>query len=213
MTRTLLLASAAIGTAMLSIGAAQAATPFDWSGFYAGIHAGDFHGMVHIDDNSLPALGTLDGFMGGLLLGYNLPSAPLGPLVLGVEADLGHGKLHGNGSMTDATSTFFTYDLDWDAHFRLRVGAPFGNILPFIAGGVALAGLQVTEHDLIPVVIGNETYVGGSIGVGIDAQLAPGLIGRIEGLYDKYATKHYDDGYSVDFSAWTARAALIVRLP
>jgi outer membrane immunogenic protein len=212
MSRALLLASAAVGVAMLPLGAAQAQTPFDWSGFYAGVHGGFLDGNVHATDESIPAEGNLHGPVAGVLAGFNLPSSQLAPLVVGLEADIGFGDLRGSGvpAGDGLISVFFNYDFDWDAHIRVRAGVPIGNALAFIAAGAAFAQLHVTEGG-ISVVRGG-IYTGGSIGAGVDFRLGPKVIARVEGLADRYIRKEYDD-YSVDFTAWTARAALIVRLP
>jgi outer membrane immunogenic protein len=220
MTRTLLLASAAVGVTMLPLGAANAAdrlrpAVFDWSGFYAGVHAGLFHGNVHVTDEGVPAAGNLHGPVTGLLFGYNAPSSSLpAPWIGGVEADIGFGDFVGHGIVVcDLVDTCppllpsFTYDFDWDAHLRVRAGAPMGNVMPFIAAGLAIAQVQVTESSLS---IGNR-YFGGTIGAGVDVMLNPSVSGRVEALYDKYLRKTYAD-YSVDLSGWTVRAALIWHL-
>jgi opacity protein-like surface antigen len=148
----------------------------------------------------------------GLLFGYNAPSSPLpAPWIGGFEADIGFGDFvgHGNVCLTDCSSQVlptFTYNFDWDAHLRLRAGNPMGNVMPFIAAGLAIAQVTVTENaDSID--LGNR-YFGGTIGAGVDVQLNPGVTGRVEALYDKYLRKTYDD-YTVDLSGWTVRAALI----
>src|SRR3954469_14042007 len=131
MTRMLLLASAAVGVTMLPLGAASAAdfrnapAAFDWSGFYAGVHAGLFNGNAHVTDETVPASGNLHGPVTGLLFGYNAPSSPLpAPWIGGVEADIGFGDFVGHGSTCapfcadDAIDVLptFTYNFDWDAH-------------------------------------------------------------------------------------------------
>ena len=214
MSRTLLLASAALGLAVPPLGTAQAADQlrpavFDWSGFYAGVHAGLFNGKVQVTDETVPAFGNLHGPVAGLLFGYNAPSSPLpSPWIGGFEADIGFGNFVGHGScvLADCSSQVFTYDFDWDAHLRVRAGAPTGNIMPFIAAGFAVAQVQVTQEETI-----GDRYFGGTIGAGVDARLNPSMSGRVEALYDNYVRKTYAD-YTVDLSGWTVRAALIWHL-
>jgi outer membrane immunogenic protein len=219
MSRILLLASAAMGVAMLPLGAANAADQlrpavFDWSGFYAGVHAGLFNGKVQVTDEAVPTSGNLHGPVAGLLFGYNAPYSPLpAPWIGGFEADIGFGDFVGHGVCFSVDSCqpllpTFTYDFDWDAHLRLRAGAPMGNVMPFIAAGLAVAQVQVTEN--FQQIIGNR-YFGGTIGAGVDVGLNPSVTGRVEALYDKYLRKTYTD-YTVDLSAWTVRAALIWQL-
>jgi opacity protein-like surface antigen len=210
MGRALLLASAAIGVAMLPLGAAQAQTAFDWSGLYVGVHGGFLDGSVHVSDEGIPASGNLQGPLAGILAGYNFPASPVAPAVVGVEADFGFGELNGTGSATDAVTGVFTYDFDWDAHARLRVGMPMGTAMPFVAGGIAFAALHISEGG--SVISAGGIYTGLTLGAGLDLKLAPNMIARIEGLADHYMRKTFDD-YSVDFSAWTVRGAFIFRLP
>ena len=212
MSRTLLLASAAVGVAMLPLGAAQAQTAFDWSGFYAGVHAGFLDGNVHVTDEGIPVTGNLQGPIAGVLAGYNFPSSPFPQAVLGLEADVGFGDIHGTGSAMDpdAISNVFRYDFDWDLHARFRFGWPTGTAMPFVAAGLAFAQLHVVEGGGGPDLGG--LYTGITLGAGVDLKIAPNMIARLEGLADHYLTKSYPD-YSVNFSAWTVRGALIVRLP
>src|SRR4029079_12388903 len=96
------------------------AAALDWSGFYAGVHAGLFHGNVHVTDEAVPASGNLHGPVAGLLFGYNAPASPLpAPWIGGVEADIGFGNFIGHGIVVcEAVDTCnpllptFTYDFD-----------------------------------------------------------------------------------------------------
>jgi outer membrane immunogenic protein len=210
MTRSVLMVTAAVGFAVLPLGAADAQTPLDWSGGYLGVHAGYLWGDVTVDDGVFPDGGPIRGPVAGGLFGYNFAMTPVPPVVFGVEADFGLANVTGIGGTCfpcgDNVVTY-GYDLDWDAHFRVRAGMPGGTVMPFLAAGLALAELNVTSDEMFGGV-----FVGGTVGGGVDVKLGPRVIGRVEGLYDWYARKNYDF-YSVDFHAFTARAALIVRLP
>jgi outer membrane immunogenic protein len=213
MTRTLLLASATLGAVLLPLGAASAAGPFDWNGFYAGIHGGWLNGDVNVhEEYSVPAGGSISGGVLGVLAGYNFFYPPAGPLVLGIEADAGWADVHGSGIAQPPDpdcAVDYLYDLNWDAHFRVRASFPTGGVTPFIAGGLAVADLNVSQ-----VCEGREQigglFFGGTIGAGLDLN-AGNVVVRGEVLYDVYGRKQYED-YSADFSAWTARAALIWHL-
>jgi outer membrane immunogenic protein len=212
MTRTLLLASVVIsGTALPLGGAAQAQTPFDWSGFYAGIHGGVLTGDVTVHEEFSPTQGgNISGTVVGGLAGYNFPTTSLPPIMFGVEADFGWANVHGQGGSQEVDGCVdYLYDLQWDAHFRVRAGVPMGNVTPFLAGGLAVADLNITDacrqQD-------GGIYTGGTIGGGLDVKLGPSAILRGEVLYDFYGRKQYGD-FSADFNAQTVRAALIWRLP
>src|SRR3954454_5710282 len=107
MSRVALFASVAAGTVMLVFGGAQAKTPFDWSGFYAGIHGGVLTGDVtlHEDSYSLTG-GNISGTVFGALAGYNFPTTSLPPIMFGLEADIGWANVHGanNGGQVVATA-------------------------------------------------------------------------------------------------------------
>jgi outer membrane immunogenic protein len=83
-----------------------------------------------------------------------------------------------------------------------------GDVLPFIAGGLSVARIDV-DTDL-----GDDenTHWGWTIGGGIDWALSEQFIIRAEYLYDDYGSKTYDiDGTDVDgdLDAHTVRAAFI----
>ena len=213
MTRTLLLASAAVGVAMLPLGAAEAAdqvrpAAFDWSGFYAGVHAGLLNGDVTLHEDSQVPGGRISGTVLGVLAGYNFFYPQAAPWVLGIEADAGWANVHGRGLSTDASCDYL-YDLNWDAHLRVRASYPTGGVSPFFAGGLALADLNITE-DCSSLEGG--LFVGGTLGGGVDVNAGQSMTVRGEVLYDFYGRKQYTD-FSADFTAWTVRAALIWRLP
>jgi hypothetical protein len=131
-----LFASVAAGAVLGTFASAEAQTPFDWSGFYAGIHGGVLTGdvTVHEDSYSLTG-GNISGTVVGVLAGYNFPTTSLPPFMFGVEADFGWANVHGNNNNlgpvsfeSDSGCDYFSYayDLQWDAHLRARVAAPMG---------------------------------------------------------------------------------------
>jgi outer membrane immunogenic protein len=205
MTRLVVLASAAVGAVLLS-GTMAAAAPFDWAGFYAGVHSGQWAGHVNVDDEGTIATGHFGGAVNGVLGGYRFRQSPASQFVFGFEGDLGVGDFIGHGT-TDGSIDFFTYDFDWDAHLRATAGLPLGNVMPFVAGGLALAQVHVSEATRL-----GGLFVGGTLGGGIDFKLAPRVIARGETLVDAFMDKSYPD-YHVSLWAWTTRVALIVTFP
>ena len=124
----------------------------------------------------------------------------------GVEADFGWTNAEGNGITCFDCVGSFHYDLEWDAHFRVRAGFPMGNFMPFVAGGLALADLNITENS---EPLWNDIYTGGTIGAGFDALLGRNFIGRAEILYDFYPTQTRDE-YSASINATTFRVAAAI---
>jgi outer membrane immunogenic protein len=220
MKKVLLTSVAALGVAILPLGAADAADysaapVFNWSGFYAGLHGGFLNADVTITED-ITVAGTASGFIGGAYAGYNFPPMMAPNLVLGVEADVGFGDINKPAPpiLPDEADDVFGYNLDWNAHFRGRIGLPIGdgNIMPFVAGGLALAGFHVRQETL-PV---GGTYVGGTIGAGVDVAFSPSLVGLAEVLWDCFADKTYtfgSDEYTAHLSTFTARIGIAYQFP
>ena len=83
-----------------------------------------------------------------------------------------------------------------------------GNMMPFVAAGLAVAHLDISN---VCEEYGG-TFTGGTIGGGVDFKVAPRTIARGEVLYDFYGSHQYED-FTASFNAWTARAALVLQLP
>jgi outer membrane immunogenic protein len=127
-----------------------AAQTFDWTGFYVGVHGGYFSGEVDITDEGVPAAGDITGPIVGGLAGYNFVHDAL---VVGIEGDFGVANATGEGACQDCSPDLivdlFEYELHWNAHLRGKVGVPLGDegrIMPFVAGGLALADYEVVER-------------------------------------------------------------------
>ena len=191
---------------------AVAPVAYNWSGFYIGGHIGYLWGHTRIDESEsgrLVELGATNGAVGGVLGGLNWQS---GPLVLGIDADLGWSNAHGIGEVASE----FSYDIKWTSHVRGRAGYAAGPWLVFAAGGLAIADLNI--HEL--AVSTSTTRIGGkysgwSIGGGIDHAFTPNLVGRLEYLRDDFGHKNYSafdgDSYRASLTGHTLRAALMWR--
>jgi outer membrane immunogenic protein len=221
--RLLLLASTMfVGVATAASGAdlrtAPAAIPaiaspiaMNWTGFYVGAHAGwlgsnhstfvgNFTGAGAGQDNALGVY-TRSGFNGGLYVGYNFQ---IQQVVLGLEADIGFGP---GATVSSPSMPFLTANnvanaggvrdgLNWNGHLRARAGYAMGQIMPYIAVGLAFA-----EQRLGNVVTGGSTpttatlfgprtlsRTGYSLGAGVEFMFSRNLIGRVEYIYDDYGS-------------------------
>ena len=110
-------------------------------------------------------------------------------------------------------SSSFTYDLNWAANLRGRLGySVTPTTLLYAAGGLAVTDLRFTE---VSTSTNNAGVVraGWTIGGGIDHAFKSNLVGRLEYLYADYGHVRYNlspsDWYDVGFTAQTLRAALI----
>jgi outer membrane immunogenic protein len=192
--------------------------PYNWTGFYVGGHVGYLWGRTRVEEDgevTEPGAPT-DGVIGGVLAGYNWQN---GPLVLGLDGDFGWTNAHGTGTPAPApliVKAPNTYDLNWTAHLRGRLGYAADH-WPFfyIAGGLAIADLDFHEGAVTiittPLPTGGK-YYGWSIGGGIEYAFTRNLVGRVEYLYDDFGHKDYTgvdgDPYRVSLTGQTLRGAL-----
>jgi outer membrane immunogenic protein len=243
-----LMVSVAIGAAVVGIKAASATDlpapvytkapvkvdpAYDWSGFYLGVHAGYIWGRSRVFDNGVltESGAPTDGFVGGLLAGYN---RQLGPFVLGLEGDFGWSNAKGSGIITPPPPPPpppapppappppeplprgpNTYHLMWDSHFVGKVGFTSDRWLLFATGGIAIAGFNFQEgvppgrppSNRIPA-----TYVGFSVGGGVEYAFTQNLLGRLQYIYDDFGGKSftpaYGGTYRVNLTSQTLRGGL-----
>jgi outer membrane immunogenic protein len=236
--------SVAIATAVVGINAASATDllapvytkapvtvdpAYNWSGFYLGVHAGYIWGRSRVFDNGVltESGAPTDGFVGGLLAGYN---RQVGPLVLGLEGDFGWSNAQGHGTVVvppppppppppplppPLPPGPNTYRLMWDSHFVGKAGFTSDRWLLFATGGIAIAGFSFQEgvppgtppSNRIPA-----TYVGFSVGGGVEYAFTQNLLGRLQYIYDDFGGKSYttaDGGsYRVNLTSQTLRGGL-----
>ena len=117
-----------------------------WQGFYFGVHGTMVSAETGYPVDALDAIPSspmlrsqvLEGFMGGLQLGYNWQ---LGKAVLGVEVDTSVGKVASPATNVDAS---LTQDGQMSSlgSARLRLGYSLGSFLPYVTGGVTWALLD-----------------------------------------------------------------------
>jgi outer membrane immunogenic protein len=187
-----------------SMTTAQAADVADgcadiWTGLYVGAHAGYQTG----DTDTVGAVGDvdIDGIVGGGLAGYSVQYCHF---VLGAEADFGFGEVDGAAGVVD------DIDLEPQGHGRVRLGWAWDSVMPYVAGGIALADMDVrvpgTGSD-------SRLHAGFSIGGGLDVMVSDHMVLRAEYLYDSYEALNYviGGGISVDADPHTVRGAFIWR--
>jgi outer membrane protein OmpA-like peptidoglycan-associated protein len=156
-----LMAASALGASALFGASAYAQTPYNWSGFYAGVNAG----FAHSADDAIKNTGTdtdggglgagivagivpstirrnNDTGLFGLQGGYNWQ---FGMWVLGGEADIDGGFMSHQYSTTRQTlfsvpvTTNASRELDWLMTFRGRAGVtPINSLLLYLTGGLAV---------------------------------------------------------------------------
>jgi outer membrane immunogenic protein len=182
---------------------------YNWSGFYLGANVGGSWGSQ--DTTFLtPALAItnsnhLDGVIGGGQIGYNWQGMG-SPWVLGLEADIQGSGQNASGSYATAAVSIpgvglfpgssITYQdkLEWFGTVRGRIGYAIGDQgrwLPYVTGGLAYGGGNINGSGSVgaglvstPVSFSQSTtYVGWTVGAGLEWAFADRWSGKLEYLY------------------------------
>jgi outer membrane immunogenic protein len=201
MRRVLLASTAAIamvaGAQAADLGAPRAAiaaavvAPDQWSGFYAGLHAGYGFGRSRIPA-SLVIGAPLDHSFNGALLGGQFGwNHQIGRLVLGLEATLAYAGLSGSVDAGIAGAAMRT-DAKWLTTMGPRLGFAYDRALIYAKGGFAAAGFS---SGLVAPGLGDFrgafVRTGWFLGAGIEYALASNWSIRAEYNYLNFGT-----GYS-----------------
>ncbi len=165
----------------------------DWSGFYAGVHGGYGFGETEISVPAFPfaAEYDIDGWLAGLQAGYNMQS---GMWLFGVEGDIAFSSIDGSYTDPGQFAQTMATDIDWLATIRARAGLHYDRWMPYVTGGLALAGV---DHSIMPAGLTmSDTLVGWTIGGGVEAMFNANWTAKLEYLYV--------DLEDVDFTAGAA---------
>lgn len=197
--------AADLPTRTAPISVSFAATPFTWTGFYAGANAGYAWGQSRVVATPLP-VGVFtnipvtrwsyrpDGFTGGLQVGYN---QQVSNFVFGVEADFNFGGIKGSLSDLGAGGRVASWktDIDWFGTLRARIGfVPTERLMIYATGGVIMANLKHTTR--VQLLLGgvpvpqvnylgseSETRFGWTIGGGAEFAFTNNWSAKVEYLY------------------------------
>lgn len=205
------------------------ATGYDWTGAFAGFDygyskaegaaQGDVAGTMRVGVSwydyvsGLDTLQDVRGMGWSVYGGYNRQLSS--PLVLGFDA--GYGKVDASAGpdrfQFDAVSsrgtrtltTTVSSSMDWQASLRARVGVAFDRVMPYVAGGLAVARYR---HDnasfsinapagqaTLPDPLGFEgTHVGWTLGVGVEQAVTDNVILRGEYRRNDFGKKTFATG-------------------
>lgn len=181
---------------------------FNWSGFYAGGHAGVVAGSV---DPGIVGQKSIyeNAFIGGAHVGVSAELAPM--FIVGIEGDF-------DGSTYDETRVYGTSpvnaQMDWTASARGRFGLAFGqfvnmpgvaDVQAYATGGLALAKFRAAT----PGYSDTNTHTGWTVGGGVEAAVTQNLTVRAEYLYTSYANELYALGPTVGDLAVEARTNVV----
>lgn len=230
MTRTLFLALLCTSAApAFAADVSYAPTVYDWSGFYAGVHAG--YGALDVsgiydgnagDDFILDNQGNFslsgDGFVGGVQAGYNWQ---MDALVLGLEGDFSFADFSDSlGPNGDNESV--QMDANMIATLRARAGYAMDNLLIYGTAGAAWTDADYSNCNNAPACTQTASAsfdgIGLVVGGGAEWAFAQQWSFRAEGLYLYFNDRQNnivnpgDGGTANDFATlddgWIVRAAL-----
>jgi len=186
----------------LKAAAAPVAVPAaSWQGWYAGIHlgaasvGGDNWG--YDDVNQYGSRGTV--FIGGGQLGYNWQN---GNFVYGWEGDIsGLTDSHVN-SLDSCCSGQYGNNINWLSTIRGRMGLAVGNTMGYVTAGVAVGGVDNTQHFSFGDYSNSKTRWGWAVGGGIEHMWNSKWTIGLEALYVDLGTytTSYSGGKSVRYS-------------
>jgi high affinity Mn2+ porin len=199
-----------------------AITSYDWTGFYAGGHAGYAVGLSDWTATqagvATPSLsGSLDLFQGydffkgtgsyllGFQAGYNYLLTSR--LMLGAEADVSFPSVLG-ASQTIASpligQAIYRNQVEMSGTMRGRLGYAFGDWLLYATGGFAYSFDHLTRTQVSGAAAAGTAVagtvenlfmvprIGGAAGAGIEIALTPRWLARLEYLYTGYASRGAD---------------------
>ena len=161
---------------------------YDWTGFYLGVNAGcglRRDRTVHDYGNGLGTSLYLQplGAVGGGQIGYNWQTNSfLGPIVIGVEADIQAADMSDNRTIIPGA---FQYNqkLDWFGTVRGRIGLVTGPTLTYVTAGYAYGDANTTVIGAGGPLPFRGTRDGWTWGSGVEAALGGNWTGKIEYLW------------------------------
>ncbi|MDH4983583.1 TonB-dependent receptor [Hyphomicrobium sp. D-2] len=208
-------------------------TGHDWSGAFAGLEGGylatsasaegDFTGTIRTGSNAanyvwnpyrsnLQTAHEAGNLSRGLFAGYNFQLNS--PVVFGVDANAGYvaatdvsvGRFTtpaATPAITRTLTTTVTSNVDWQAGVRGRVGVAFDRMLPYIAGGLAVAQFnynyasfslnQTASTITLPNVTNFQgTYIGWTLGAGVEHAMTDHMLFRAEYRHNDFGKKTFD---------------------
>ncbi len=151
----------------------QPAPVGNWQGFYLGGYGAYDWGKSGVGSRDV------NGFGGGAFTGYNFQS---GPVIYGVEADVGYSGQKGD------SSGGYRAEGGWNGSVRGRVGYDLNPFMIYGTGGVAFQNntlKDATSSD-------DKTAVGYTVGAGAEAFVTNNITARIEYRYTDFGKDSYN---------------------
>ncbi|MCC2114072.1 MAG: porin family protein, partial [Hyphomicrobiales bacterium] len=164
---------------------AYESTPaFSWSGPYVGAHIGYAWGQFETRTPASAVDIGGDGFVGGLLAGFNYQ---FNQFVVGVEGDWSWTNFDGSAAIP---ATTIRGEADWFATLRARAGVAMDRYLVYGTGGVAFTDLSLAGFGGPD----GANLTGWTIGAGVEAAVTDNVTLRAEYAYMDFPEKWYNLG-------------------
>jgi outer membrane immunogenic protein len=184
-----------------------------WTGFYVGAHVGWGGGDADVDIPAYPFPKHSqdgDGVVGGGHIGYNYQ---VNRFVLGVEGDFSGSDVKSDHLSGNGGTELYKIDENWRASVRGRLGYAFDRTLIYATAGGAWANID-TQYVPLAGGVKNATLNGWTAGGGVEYQLTPKWIGRVEYLfadYDRQRFVHLGPSF-VDYQTNEVRAGISYKI-
>ena len=171
---------------------ALADNTYNWTGFYVGLEGMYGHGNTKWEylDSGDRADHTINGWMGGLFLGYNY-QFPIN-IVIGAETDINYGKISGSTSAPNP-AYLVNSELNWVGSTRIRAGYAIWRFLPYVGVGVAYGRAKTYATNIGTGVDYGETnnYFGWTPSAGLEFAITKNLLARAEYSYYDLGNKQF----------------------
>lgn len=162
----------------------------NWDGAFVGAFAGwgvgeafDANDDFDFDDDDQTL--ELSGWMIGVDAGANFT---LGSgIVAGIVGDIAWTDI---GGEDDTNPT--TFDINWAASLRGRLGFDGGAFLPYLTAGLAVAGADAFDEPDSD----SATYVGWTVGAGVEFAVADNVSIDLLYRFTDYGSQDFDLGYA-----------------
>jgi outer membrane immunogenic protein len=188
----------------LSFVPAMAQDAHDWSGLYGSLFAGFGSGSTeHVNPPGRTGDLDIDGALGGAAIGFDFQN---GDWVAGVVADIAASSIDGShgpalfnpgpNSFNCGTGPCIT-KVNWISTIRGRVGFATGRLLPYLTGGLAIAGVDATIPNDPTLTAGDRTETGWTAGGGLDVAIDENWSAGGQILYTDIDDWRYDNDGSV----------------
>lgn len=174
----------------------------NWDGAYVGVFGGYAWGEVDhtgVVPGLFPAPGadlSIDGWLLGVRAGADFTVSQ--GIVLGIVGDIAWSNQSGEAIFDDLNFGDYAtvgYELDWQGSLRGRIGFDGGAFLPYLTGGLAFGHLNHTfQFEDGPVQEGDATYIGWTVGAGVEVAVADNVSLDLQYRYTDYGEKTVDMG-------------------